>query len=409
MGINNLLSILSFFGLNIWGFVPMYQYLHQAGLPVLRSAKIHILFNFVNISLLIGLLLSNFYSDKKKKNNIYTLGAILIVLSVINIAFFSINQGFNLVVLFVILMGVFLYILMNKLKVSDKQRKKILPMVGSVLLGVIVPSALLQIPQARALIIPPNLDLVTQLTLGTDVSWVVSASVFVDSLWRGLVGMGVDTYSVAFNKFLPLNQSLLSINNMNFYSGGNELFTQFANGGLLWLLVWMFFGFLVYKLIRRDYEEFKSYKNNSLAVILIFIDFTIAFIFLASIFSTYTVLIIFTLIFLISLETILRNILRANNTDKFVIKLWAVDLNTSSEGKGAYNVNVFLTALVCLLSVASLFVLGSKVLSSAYLLKAEAYYVEQNLKYQGDFIPDNDRERNFCNKYVLLLHSSIQV
>jgi tetratricopeptide (TPR) repeat protein len=342
------------------------------------------------------MLLSNFFSEKKK-SVVYTLSAILTVLSVLNISSFSINQGFNLVIVFVALLGLFIYLMLRKLKVSGKQRKKILPMVGAVVLGTLLPSTILQIPQARSLIIPPNLDLVTQLTLGTDVSWVVSASVFVDSLWRGLVGMGVDTYSVAFNKFKPLNQSLLSINNINFYYGGNEIFTQFANGGLFWLLAWMFFGFLIYKLIKRDYEEFKSYKNNSLAILLLFIDFTIAFIFIASIFSTYSVLIVLTLLLLISLETILRNILRGNNTDKFVIKLWAVDLNTSSEGKGSYNVNVFLTALVFLLSTASIVVLGSRVLSSYYLLKAEAYYIEQNLIYQGDVYPSITERENFIN------------
>ena len=396
MGINNILSVLAFFGINIWGFIPLYRDLGQVGLPILRSAKIHILFNFVNIALLVGLLLNNFFSEKKK-SSVYTLAGILLVFSVVNVSLFSINQGFNLVILFVVLLGGFTFLMFRKLKISDKERKKILPMIGAVLLGVIVPSSLLQINAARSLIIPPNLDLVTQLTLGTDVSWVVSASVFVDSLWRGLVGMGMDTYSVAFNKFKPLTQNLLNLNNVNFYSGGNEVFTQFANGGLFWLLAWMFFGFLIYKLVRRDYEELKSYKNSSLGLLLLFIDFTIAFIFLASLFSTYTILIVFTLILLISLETILRNILKANNTDKFVIKLWAVDLNTSSEGKGGYNVNVFLTALIVLLTSATMFVMGSRIVSSAYLLKAESYFVEQNLKFQGDVYPSMAEREAFVN------------
>ena len=397
MGINNVFSILSFFGINIWSFVPVYQYLHQIGLPILRSAKVHILFNFINIIVLLGLFLSNYFSEKKSKitNPLVT---VLTFFAILNICFFSINQGFNIVVLFILTFGIFLALIVKKLKLSEKEKKKIFPIVGILLLSIIVPSSLLQIEAARNVIIPPNLDLVTQVTLGTDVSWIVSASVFVDSLWRGLVGMGVDTYSIAFNQYKPLSQNLLNLNNVNFYYGGNELFTQFANGGLIWLLSWIFFGFLIYKPFVRDYSEFKSYKNNSLGILLLFVDFAIIFIFVSSIFSTYTVLIMFTLIFLITVETIIRNILKLNNTDKFVIKLWAVDLNTNSQtGKGAYNVNVFLTAFVALLVLISTVILGSRFLSSAYLLKAEAYFVEQNTKYQGDVYPTMEEREIFIN------------
>lgn len=395
-GINNILSILSFFGINIWSYIPVLKYLHQSGLPLLRSAKLHILVNFINIILIIGMYLANFFAEKKQ-NKEFVLQGILALFAIVNVAFFTINQGFNLVIIFVILLTIFLWMLLNRIRVSNKEKKGIFSTIGIALIGVAVPASLLQINTLRKIIIPPNLELVTQLTLGSDVSWVVAASVFVDSLWRGMVGMGVDTYSIAYNRFKPLNQNLLNLNDVNFYYAGNEIFTKFANGGLIWLMAWFFFGFLIYKLVSRDYKELKAYKNNSLGSFLLLTDFAIIFIFLSSIFTTYSVLVIFILIFLISISTVLRNILRKENADKFVLRLWAVDLSADSKGAGIQNLNVFLTIATLIIMSILIGLTSYKVVSSAYLLKAEAYYIQQNNLFTGEVYPTIEERETFVS------------
>jgi tetratricopeptide (TPR) repeat protein len=403
-GINNLLSALSFFDINIWGFIPVLKDLHQGGLPLFRSSKLHLFINFINLLILIGLYLSTFFTEKKEKlENVIQI--ILLIFSAVNIVFFSINQGFSLVVMFVIFVGLFVWLLLRKLKLSDKENKSIFVSIALSLIAILIPVALLQIPKLREIIIPPNLELVTQLTLGTDVSWVVSASVFVDSIWRGLVGMGVDTFSIAYNMFKPLNQNLLNLNDVNFYYAGNELFTKFANGGLIWLVAWIFLGFLLYKLVKRDYSELKSYKNNSLGVVLITLDSIILFIYLASIFATYSVLVLVIFFLVIAFSTILRNILRKDNTDKFVIKLWTMDLTPDSGDTDGSNFNIFLTAItVIVVSILTVFWM-LKGVSSMYMLKAESYYNEQNTVYSGDVYPTIEQRDEFItqmSKYYTL-------
>ncbi|HAM96300.1 TPA: hypothetical protein DCP76_00645, partial [Patescibacteria group bacterium] len=186
---------------------------------------------------------------------------------------------------------------------------------------------LLQIPSLRTIIIPKSINLVAQVSLGSDVSWIIAASVFVASFGRGLLGMGMDTYSVAYNLYKPLNQNLLQYNGVNFYYGGSELFTQFANGGLVWLVAWGFFGFVIFRMLRRDLGKIKIYKeevNNSW--LLVVLDIVILFIFLSSIFVVYSVLVALLLIVMIALRSVLLEVLSKGTEEKFVVKLWTANL-----------------------------------------------------------------------------------
>jgi hypothetical protein len=395
--ITNILSILSFLGVNVWGFIPVYKDLGQAGLPLLRSSKTHLFVNFILMLINTGFL-ADFLINREGKKAIFTITLIASIVSSINIWIFSINQGIGLIILFVLLAIALWFFGVKKLKITKVVSKDIMMMGIGIILFVLIPTIVLQIPALRTVIIPKSISLVAQVSLGSDVSWIIAASVFVASFARGLFGMGVDTYSIAYNLYKPLNQNLLQYNGVNFYYGGSELFTQFSNGGLVWLIAWGFFGFLILKMIRRDLGKAKIYKDEINNIwLLIVLDITILFIFLSSIFAVYSVLVILLLIVMIAMRSVILEILSKGTEEKFVIKLWTANLKPENElGKSAYNINIVLTVVIICLGLGTLGLWVSKTIASAYLLKAESFYIEQNKKYEN-LSPSIEERQTFIN------------
>jgi len=340
----------------------------------------------------------DFLINREGKRTAFTIAIVSTIVSAINIWVFSINQGIGLIILFLLLLVAIWFFGVRKLKITKIISRDILITMIVIMLAILIPTILLQIPALRTVIIPKSINLVAQVSLGSDVSWIIAASVFVASFGRGLLGMGVDTYSISYNLYKPLNQNLLQYNGVNFYYGGSELFTQFANGGLLWLLAWGFLGFIIIKMIRRDLTKVKIYKeeiNNSW--LLMIFDVIILFIFLSSFFAVYTVLVILLLFVTIALRSVLLEILSKGTEEKFVMKLWTANLKPENEtGKSTYNLNVVLSLVIACAGLGLLVFWGSKVVASAYLLKAESYYVEQNVKYK-DITPTIEERQTFIN------------
>lgn len=406
--ITNILSILSFLGINIWGFIPVYKDLAQDGLPLLRSAKSHLFTNFILMLINLGFL-SDYIIERAGKNTVLTITIISVILSAINIWIFSINQGIGLIILFILLSIAMWVFGIRRLKIVPAVAKNILFVIIGVLLGVLIPTIVLQIPSLREVIIPDSINIVAQVSLGSDVSWIVAASVFVSSFIRGLFGMGMDTYPIAYNLYKPLSQNLLQYNDVNFYYGASELFTQFTNNGLLWLIAWGVFGFLVIKIFKRDLARVKIYKEEAgKSLMLISLDILILYIYLGSFFAVYGVLILLLLLVFIALRCILLDILSKNTEEKFVIKLWTANLRPDGEnGKISHNLNIVLSVFVVCVGLGLLILWGSKFVASAYLLKAESYYTEQAQKY-ADVEPTMEQRKIFVNSMTYYYATAAQ-
>ena len=96
---------------------------------------------------------------------------------------------------------------------------------------------------------------------------------------------------------------------------------------------------------------------------------------------------------IISLHSVLKDILSKGSGDKFVFKLWATNVSSKVESvKAIYNMNVFLTVVMVLICSSMLVFWGSKIISSAYLLRAEAYYSEQKKLYNEKDPSSRQRE-----------------
>lgn len=379
--ISNILSIFSFLGSNIWQAIPVYREMHQAGLPLLRSEKVQILINMIGIFLSLGLIGERMLR-REGANIAITLSYLFLVPAIVNLWIFSIHQGIGILILFAIILILILTLGLSRLKIGRGLRRDFMILFIGIFLTIAVPVVLLQIPSLRSIIIPKGVNLVAEVSLGADISWTIAASVFVDSLWKGLIGLGVDTYTIAYNMFKPLNETLVSFNSVNFYFSGNELFTKFSNGGLVWLSTWIFLGFLLAKLLKDDLRKFRLYQEDNSTFLLVMFDFILTFIFLSSLFVTFSVYITFVFFTLISLHGVLKDILSRGSGDKFVFKLWAANVSSKAEsGKAMYNINLFLTVITVLIACGFLILWGSKILASAYLLKAEAYYAEQKKIY----------------------------
>lgn len=398
--ITNILSILSFLGVNVWGFLPIYKDLDQVGLPLLRSSKVHLLVNFILMLLNIGVMV-DYVIEKTGKRAIFTIVAISAVISAVNIWIFSINQGIGLILLFILLVIALWFFGIRRLKLTKLISRDVLLVLIITLLVVLIPTILLQIPSLREIILPKSVNLVAQVSLGADVSWMIAASVLVSSFGRGLLGMGVDNYSIAYNAYKPLSQSLIQYNNVNFYYSGTEVFTQFANCGLLWIIAWGFLGFVIIRMIVKDLAKIKVYKEelNSSWYLLVF-DVLVVFIYLASFVATYSVLVILLLFTIIMLRSVLLEILNKGTGEKFVMKLWTANLKPENEtGNSTQSLNIILTIVVGLGSLGLLLMWGSKAIASFYTLKAESYYASENSKYTST-TPTIDQRETFVNNMV---------
>jgi tetratricopeptide (TPR) repeat protein len=392
--LNNILSFLSFLGVNVWGLIPVYRDLHQFGLPILRSAKVHILVNIINLIFCIGLAGEHFI--QKGKETKYILAIIFGSASIINIWLFSIKQGFNLLLVTLFLLILFSLLVLKRIKLQVNVSKNIFLLCIIVILAVLIPAILLHIPAVLNLVIPDSMDLVSQVSLGSDVSWIIAASVFVESFVRGIFGVGVDAFSTAYYLYKPLNVNLLAFNQVTFYYAGSEVFTQFANGGLAWFLVWLFLGFSIVKVFITDLRNIKSHTDHSNSWRLLIINLSLLTIYISSYFVTYSVIVVFLLLTLVSLRAITKDILKKGTEDRFVIKLWAANLNlVGQRGRSGSGLNTFVTILMSVITIAIFGVWISKGIASAYALKAESFFVEQNKKYQGDVYPTIEEREAF--------------
>ncbi len=394
MLLNNILSFLSFLGVNVWGLVPVYKELNQTGLPLFRSSKLHIVVNAISVLLATALLGGHLIN--KKEQYIFIISILSLIFSAINIWIFSINVGVGIVVLLLLILVFVIYFVYKKFKLQEQQSKTMFMFLLVLSLVILIPFVLFQIPAVRGLIIPSSINIIAQVSLGLDLSWSVASSVFVNSFPSGLFGFGPDTYSIAFNLFKPISTSLISFNSVNFYYSGNEILTQLPNGGLFWLASWGIFGFLLFRSVIVDLLKVRQYGGSDVTWYLMIADVTIIYIFLVSFFSPYFVLINLFLFLMISFRGILRDILNKGTADRFVLKLWTANMDTESgDSKNFKNLNILMSIVI---SVISLVVLGfwvSKGIASLYALKAEAYYIEQNRKYEGDVYPTMEEREEF--------------
>ena len=395
-----ILSILSFFRVEIFSWIPYVKHFFILGLPLTFSLKEMLLISGISLFLSITLII-NYLREKSYQRVLLPFGTLAI--GFISIALFSINQG--IVIPILILLGMILTSLLLFIKLEKKFN--FFPALLAILSILIMVFAVgFQYESFRSSILGSSFEVISPLSLASDISWKVSSSVIVEDFFRGLVGLGNESFSIAYKLFRPATASTISLGNVDLNYASSELFTTLANRGILGIIVWILLGVVLLKSFVSDLTENSKDEKNLLVTIL---EINAIVFFLASLFVSFSFLLYFLFCISVILLVVMKNI-SEKNEEQFILKFWAVNVGGVSKdiNKTMSGINWFFTGLLILIAFAGFISIGSRTLSVLYILRAEAYQVEESEKYaQRDAITLEEREE-FFNKLISYYYKALR-
>lgn len=384
-----ILSMLSVLKVDIFGWLPYINNFFVVGLPLTFSFQEAMLISGLSVFLNLFLLVS-FIQDKKYQGVIFPIIGLLI--SFVSLTLFSITQGALVPVLFLIVsipVCIFLWFKLNK---SLKAIPVIIFIFSLLSVGM---SIGFQYQSFIKSILGDSFTTINPIRLGSDISWVVASSSIVNDFLRGLIGLGNDSFGIAYNLFKPSTEAIIGLGNTTFVSASNEVFTTLANRGLIGVTIWIILGIAYLRIIIKQITSGKD--SSALAFLL---ALTGMFLFLGSAFVPFSFLTYF-LLFVSTLMLVVFDNKEGSN-EEFLVKFWAVnvgkvnrDINKTVEG-----VNWFVTVAVTLLTTAGLILLFIKTMSSAYIVRAEAYNLEMNDKYKNEKEVSSDVREEYLKKMI---------
>lgn len=367
-----ILSLLSLFKVDIFSWFPVIKNFFVPGLPLTFHFKEIILLSIVLV-FMSSFLIVTYLREKKHQNVLIPFIAIL--LAFISIPLFSINQGIILPIL--VLVSVLFTSLLLFIRLEKGLR--FLPLLLSVLVIISTIFAVgLQYESFKNSLLGSSFEIIAPVNLASDISWYVSSQVIVENFFRGLVGIGNESFAIAYNLFKPAVQSTISLSNISFVSSSSELFTTLANRGIIGVIVWILLGVVLIKTFINDIASSDGESSIPLSILQIC---TIV-LFLASLFVHFSFLMYFIFTMSVLFSLIVRNI-HKKSSEQFILKFWAVNVGGVSQNvsKTINSVNWFMTGLAIAVVFAGLVGLGYRFVSTMYLAKAEAYAMEEASKY----------------------------
>ncbi len=375
LGISTLvvLSFLTTFKINIWGWIPYIKEFFLPGLPLTFYSKELLI--LAGVLIFVGIVLVVSYLKEKRYQRVL-LPFLGIALGFITTAIFSMMQGIIIpvvVTISIIFTSLLLFVKLEK-------NLKFLPIILGVLSVItLVFSIGLQYDSFKKALVGETFEVVTPINLASDISWNVSSGVIVNDLFRGLVGMGNDSFSIAYNQFKPSVASVISLGSASFATASSEVFTTLANRGIVGVVVWLLVGLALLKIFITDLSSTSKSEDG---ILLLLLEVSTILIYMGSFFVSYSFLLYFVLFVLLLLVVLMRsNIYR--NEEQFILKFWAVNVGGISQdvNKTINSVNWFLTGIMILVVFVGLMTLGSRTLAVMYSARAEAFRIEENRKY----------------------------
>ena len=369
-----IISALSVLKVDIFGWIPYVNNFFVVGLPLTFSFQEMMLISGISVFFNLFLLI-NFAQEKRYQGTI--LPIVSLVVSFLSLTLFSINQGALVPVLFFVISILVCIFLWFKLKKSLKAIPITILVFALLSVGL---SIGFQYESFIRSILGESFTTINPIRLGSDISWVVASSSIVNDFLRGLIGLGNDSFGIAYNQLKPSTDAIITLGNTTFVSGSNEIFTILANRGLIGVTVWILLGISYLRLAIKQISNARK-DVNILAVLL---SLTSIFIFLGSIFLPFSFLTYFLLFVSTLLLVVFDN--KEDNNEEFLVKFWAVNVGKVSKdvNKTMEGINWFLTIVVTLLTTAGLIFLFVRVMSLAYVVRAEAYNIDVNREYQDE-------------------------
>ena len=351
------------------------------GFPTLGSPAVIVVYNC--IATLLAYISLNMYKNDDEQMDASWFAVVTMLVNILSIIIFSIEkQAFLISVVFVLLwIFVLIAVFFKKktLSTKDKISQVIIPV--SLLSLVLI----MQINPIQNFILNGR-DILTPINLSLDFSWQITSQTLIESLKNGILGLGLDSFGVAFTALKPAE--LVNITVTRSY---NEILTSLSNSGFLWLIIWILLGWYILKDLIKDIKNFDS----STSIVPILFDMLVLFIYITSLFITYPIIIRFTFFLMISAGVVLRSIYKQDDVDNLLLKIWTIGTGKSDK-KEVPVISIFLTGVFLILMFLGLFKLGRITLSSLYLLRAESYIAKENEKL-GDREASTEEELEITN------------
>lgn len=386
-----ILSLLSFFKIDIFSFIPVYKDLLTVGFPLTFAFKSMIIVSGASIFLSLFLILT--YIKSKQYFRLWYV-VLMLVISFVSFILFSINQGvlipliFSLSLLFVAILFMF--------KLGKKERYVPITIATLSVLALAL-SVGIQIPSFRNAVLGEKFEVLTPLTLGDNLSWQVSTKAITSDAITGIFGLGNESFPIAYSSAKPLTTDTLSLGNITFSNASSEVLTLLATRGIFGVGVWILLGIAIIKLVIKDIEENKDSEN----IIYLIPEILTIFLFLVSFAAPFMIIVNFVFFVSLLLTVVVRSLPKANK-EYFVIKFWAMDIGEINKNlnKSVQSINWFLTAVFIIIAgIVVIKVLGMTI-STMYLLKAESYSNQENLKF-AEQEPTIEEREEFLNDFLL--------
>jgi tetratricopeptide (TPR) repeat protein len=251
-----------------------------------------------------------------------------------------------------------------------------------------------------------SFEIVNPINLASDISWSIAGKVMVNDFFRGVVGVGNESFSIAYNQFKPAVASTIGLGNVSFNSASSEFFTILATRGIVGIIVWILLGIVLLKTFISDLTNNSNGDEN---LLLYMLEINSIVLFVLSFFVSFS----FTMYFLLFVSLLILLVMRSvigNKEEQFLLKFWAVNVGGVSQdiSKTMNSINWFLTGLFILVIFGGLLSLGTKVLSTMYIVRADIYSIEENKKFsEKEDITLEEREA-FFNQRMAYFYKSLR-
>jgi len=393
----NILSLLSFSGIDFLNFLPAYKEVFSYGLPWTLSANTLLMLNGILIITSFGILV--WY--KKNNKTIFIFNIINLAISLLTFWAFSVNQGLPIAILLFLILILLVILIMRFVRFRKSEEKTIKMLISIPLLISIVVFAIFKIPNVKEKILE-SFNLLTQVSLGGDISWEVISSSISSKFIRAIVGFGENTFVLLYNMFKPATTEVLAFNKTNFYYGSSEIITQFGEGGIIWIGAWIFLGYLLIKELISQIKELKRSASSEKTLISLTLGFATLFVYISSIFIHFGILIKLIFFILISLWIVSINIKKIKIPDKFVLKMWAIDTNAEKFKKRSQsieNINLIMTIILISISIGLTGIWCKMLVSNIYIASAEAYISTETIKFE-EVEPSQEERETFLTEVI---------
>ncbi|MCA9376832.1 hypothetical protein H6762_01460 [Candidatus Nomurabacteria bacterium] len=379
-------STLSFLGVNLFGFIGSMDDLFVPGFPLVAAAVIGLV--LWGSGVLISMI--EIMNTGERSSSLSILSFILALVDLLAIILFSLGQGVSVLILLAVVLGLMIFLLFTNRKLfTGSQVTLITLIVAFFIVGVVVT----QIPSVNEKLVEST-DAISQVALPSQITWQIVTNTLSENIGIGLMGFGVDTFSIYYNIYKPAAIGNVDLTNTNFTFGNSEILTLMGNRGVLGALLWLAVGVLIIYQIFNDHT--KKGRTDSNRITLLSFDFVLLFLFISSFLVYFGFMLYFLLFMLLSFRVIVGSVLEPRDAETFVMQL---DLLVEKVGQNKSNLIpkglAFITALI------GVFLLNlnfNSLRANLYALKAEDRIIE----VQQDILEaDGDRQVDEPSNYTI--------